>query len=265
MLTSPSRAGPRRALRSSCLIRSCIVAIVCLRFVAIAAPALRADAPTRCMPDRANPGQRASAPPTSGPAELAAQPDGLRGGVEARARTLLAGRPRRRKPSGGPLSRRASPPRAPPSRCEPARPEGISGSPPTWARSPSRSACAQGSSTAKPIKDALETVLRLDPAFHERLGRSRARPLVFQGAGPVRRQQQAIGSAPAQVATYNPNSIISHFFLAETLLDVGRKDEARTELQKVLDAPLDPDWAPEDRRLQASERAKPLAGAIGSR
>ncbi len=37
-----------------------------------------------------------------------------------------------------------------------------------------------------------------------RLRRSRARPLVFQGAGTVRRQQQAIGSAPAQVADLQP-------------------------------------------------------------
>ena len=56
--------------------------------------------------------------------------------------------------------------------------------------------------------------------------------------------------------TYNPNSIISHIFLAETLADMGRKDDARKEAQAALDAPLDPNWAPEDRRFK--EQAKQL-------
>jgi len=47
--------------------------------------------------------------------------------------------------------------------------------------------------------------------------------------------------------TYDPNSTASRFFLAETLIDEGRKPEARAELQKVLDAPPNPNWAPEDK------------------
>src|SRR5207245_1539703 len=49
---------------------------------------------------------------------------------------------------------------------------------------------------------------------------------------------------------YNPNSTSSHFFLAEVLIDAGRKNDARAELQKVLDAPLDPNWTPEDREFK---------------
>ena len=55
--------------------------------------------------------------------------------------------------------------------------------------------------------------------------------------------------------TYNPNSVISHIFLAETLADLGRKDEARKEYQAAIDAPLDPDWAPEDQALQGAGEA----------
>jgi len=55
--------------------------------------------------------------------------------------------------------------------------------------------------------------------------------------------------------TYNPNSTASHFFLADVLIQAGRKDEARAELQKVLDAPLDPEWAPEDRDFKQKARA----------
>ena len=54
--------------------------------------------------------------------------------------------------------------------------------------------------------------------------------------------------------TYNPDSTVSHFFLAELLEDEGRKAEARAEFQKVVDAPLSRDWAPEDQEYK--ERAK---------
>ena len=54
--------------------------------------------------------------------------------------------------------------------------------------------------------------------------------------------------------TYNPQSTASHFFLAELLLDAGRTEEGRAELQKVLDAPLDPAWAPEDREFKEKAR-----------
>jgi hypothetical protein len=45
-------------------------------------------------------------------------------------------------------------------------------------------------------------------------------------------------------------SAITHYFLAELLLDHGRRDEARAELRQVIDAPLDPEWAPEDREFK---------------
>ena len=54
-------------------------------------------------------------------------------------------------------------------------PRATSGWRPTWARSPNRSACATGFGIAAPVKDELETVLKLDPGVHERIGRSCAR------------------------------------------------------------------------------------------
>ena len=54
--------------------------------------------------------------------------------------------------------------------------------------------------------------------------------------------------------TYNSASVISHLFLGDTLADMGRRDEARREYQAAVDAPLDPDWTPEDRRFK--EEAK---------
>jgi tetratricopeptide (TPR) repeat protein len=105
----------------------------------------------------------------------------------------------------------------------------------------------QGVKYRKPIKDEMETVLRLDPGFQDgsadrALGRWYFRvPRLFGG-------NRALAEDHLRASLkYNPQSTASHFFLAELLLDEGRKDEARAELQKVLEAPIDPAWAPEDQ------------------
>ena len=101
------------------------------------------------------------------------------------------------------------------------------------------------------IKDALLAVLKIDPAFQQgsadrALGRWYYKvPGLFGGSN--RRSEEHLRKS----LTYNPNSVISHLFLGETLEDMGRKDEARKEYQAALDAPIDPEWAPEDRRFKA--------------
>ena len=62
-------------------------------------------------------------------------------------------------------SNRAWPPGGQPPPSSRNGPRATSGWPRTWARWPSRSACGRGSSTATPIKESLEKVLALDPAF----------------------------------------------------------------------------------------------------
>ena len=61
---------------------------------------------------------------------------------------------------------------------------------------------------------------------------------------------------------YNPDSTASHYFLAEVLLDEKRPEEARAELQKVIDAPLDPEWTPED--LEFKQKAGRLIRTLKS-
>jgi hypothetical protein len=106
------------------------------------------------------------------------------------------------------------------------------------------------------IKDALLATLKIDAAFLDgsadrALGRWYFKvPGLFGGSN----KQSEIHLRKS--LTYNPNSIISHIFLAETLEDMGRKDEARKEAQAALDAPLDPNWTPEDKRFK--EQAKRL-------
>ena len=105
------------------------------------------------------------------------------------------------------------------------------------------------------IKDELETVLRLDPAYQQgsadrALGRWYFKvPRLFGGSRKLAEEHLRTS------LKYNPNSTVSHFFLAELLLDDGRKAEARMELQRVLDAPLDPDWMPEDREFKEKARS----------
>lgn len=106
------------------------------------------------------------------------------------------------------------------------------------------------------IKDALLMTLKLDPAFLDgsadrALGRWYFKvPGLFGGSN----KQSEVHLRKS--LTYNPNSIISHIFLAETLEDMGRKDEAKKEAQAALDAPVDPNWTPEDKRFK--EQAKRL-------
>jgi tetratricopeptide (TPR) repeat protein len=117
----------------------------------------------------------------------------------------------------------------------------------------------QGIKYRKPIKEALETVLRLDPGFQQgsadrALGRWYFKvPGLFGGSN---KESEAHLRASLR---YNPNSSATHFFLAELLMETGRKDEGRAEAQKVLDAPLDPDWTPEDQEFKV--KARKLLGA----
>jgi len=110
------------------------------------------------------------------------------------------------------------------------------------------------------IKDALLTTLQIDPGYLDgsadrALGRWYFKvPRLF--GGDNKKSEQHLRKS----LTYNPNSVISRVFLAETLADQGRVAEARTEAQSAIDAPLDPDWAPEDRRFK--EEAKRLLARL---
>ncbi len=56
----------------------------------------------------------------------------------------------------------------------------------------------QGIKYRRPVRDALEETLRIDPTFLGGARRSGARPLVLQGPRPLRRQQPEVGRAPPQ-------------------------------------------------------------------
>ena len=111
-----------------------------------------------------------------------------------------------------------------------------------------------------PVKQELETVLKLDPGFMNGsadrvLGRWYFRvPRLFGGSN--KRAEEYLRSS----LKYDENSTISHFFLAEVLIDEDRRQEARAELQKVIEAPLSAEWAPEDKEYK--EKAAVLLARI---
>jgi tetratricopeptide (TPR) repeat protein len=110
------------------------------------------------------------------------------------------------------------------------------------------------------IKDALLTALKIDPAFLDgsadrALGRWYYKvPGLFGGSN--KRSEEHLRKS----LSYNPDSVITHLFLGDTLADMGRKDDARKEYQAAIDAPFDPEWAPEDRRFK--EQAKQLLAKL---
>lgn len=98
----------------------------------------------------------------------------------------------------------------------------------------------------KPIREALETVLRLDPAFmngsaDRALGRYYFKVPSLFGGSKTRAERHLRASL-----AYDPQSTISLYFLAELLLDQKRTAEGRAALQRIIDAPLSAEWATED-------------------
>lgn len=108
----------------------------------------------------------------------------------------------------------------------------------------------------KPIREALERVLAIDPSYlngsaDRALGRWYHKvPGLFGGD-----RKKAETHLRASLSR-DPNSTLSHYFLAELLIDENRRQEARTELETVLSAPINPQWAPEDADYK--ERARNL-------
>ena len=113
----------------------------------------------------------------------------------------------------------------------------------------------QGLRYRGPIRDSLETVLKINPAFQNgsadrALGRWYLKvPALFGGS--KRKSEEHLRKS----LSYNPDNTISHFFLTETLFELDRDAEAGKELEKVVAVPIDPEWAPEDREYKRRAEA----------
>ena len=112
----------------------------------------------------------------------------------------------------------------------------------------------QGIKYRNAIKTALEAALKAQPSYLDgspdrALGRWYYEvPGLF--GGDLKKSEGHLRKA----LTYKADSVLSLLFLAETLLELDRRTEARATLQALLDAPADPDWLPEDTRFKAQAR-----------
>jgi hypothetical protein len=131
-------------------------------------------------------------------------------------------------------------------RLQPSRPEGHFWAAVTMGSLAESFGLRAGLKYRKPIREELETVLRIDPAFMDgsadrALGRYYFKVPSLFGGSNTRADQHLRRSLQ-----YNPQSTVSHYFLAELLIEQKRTAEARAELQRVIDAPFNREWAPED-------------------
>jgi tetratricopeptide (TPR) repeat protein len=85
--------------------------------------------------------------------------------------------------------------------------------------------------------------------------RSRAGRWYFQVpglfGGSKRKSEEHLRAALA----YNPRSIVTRLFLAETLEALDRRNDAIAELRQIESLTPDPDWIPEDTEFKAQARA----------
>jgi len=98
-----------------------------------------------------------------------------------------------------------------------------------------------------PVREALESAIERDPAFARgggycALGKYYgAIPKLF--GGNKRKSEELL----RRCLGHDPQSIVGHYYLAQTLAAMGRTAKARAEFQAAIDAPLDPDYVPEGR------------------
>jgi tetratricopeptide (TPR) repeat protein len=105
------------------------------------------------------------------------------------------------------------------------------------------------------IKDELEKVLAIDSSWQGgsadgALGQWYGTvPRLFGGS--AQKAEQHLRNA----LQHDPNNLSALSFLSEMLLKQGRTAEVRVYLQRVIDAPFDAEWAPEDREFKAKAAA----------
>jgi tetratricopeptide (TPR) repeat protein len=104
------------------------------------------------------------------------------------------------------------------------------------------------------IRRELETVLSIDPGFQQGSADRALGRWYYKVPGLFGGSNEKSEAHLRKSLTHNPDSTASHYFLAETLADEGKKEDARAELQRVLDAPLDPEWTPEDRDFKGKAK-----------
>jgi tetratricopeptide (TPR) repeat protein len=106
------------------------------------------------------------------------------------------------------------------------------------------------------IKRELEKVLMIDPSFQKGSADRALGRWYFKVPGLFGGDNQKSLEHLRRSLTYDPNSAASLSFMADTLRDMGKREEARQALQKVVSMPItDQEWAPETREFQRQAAA----------
>jgi len=106
------------------------------------------------------------------------------------------------------------------------------------------------------IKDALEGVVKIDRSFqrgsaYSALGRwYHMVPGLFGGSEA--RSEEYLRKA----LSYNADSVLAHYYLAQTLFERDKASDGVNELKKAIAATSDPDFEPEEREMKAKAEAE---------
>lgn len=112
-----------------------------------------------------------------------------------------------------------------------------------------------------PVREELETTVRLDPGFDGGSALTVLGDWYLRVPGILGGSKARAEELLRRALSFDPNNVATRYFLAETLLATNRKPEALAELQKALDAPIDPEWGPETREWK--QKARDLLRRLG--
>jgi tetratricopeptide (TPR) repeat protein len=105
------------------------------------------------------------------------------------------------------------------------------------------------------IREELEAVLAMDPAFLQGSADRALGRWYFKVPGLFGGSKQKSEDHLRRALAYNPRSIVTRLFLAETLEALDRQNDAIAELRQIANLTPDPDWIPEDTEFKAQARA----------
>ncbi len=106
------------------------------------------------------------------------------------------------------------------------------------------------------VRKEMETVIRLDPDYEEAgglrtLARVDYRAPFFKGGDKQRSIQSLL-----QVLKRYPQNSLAMLYLADSFMAVGRRQDARQELDRILNLCPDPTYGPEQEDNQAEARER---------
>jgi tetratricopeptide (TPR) repeat protein len=110
------------------------------------------------------------------------------------------------------------------------------------------------------IKDELERVLVIDPTWQGGSADAALGQWYFEVPRLLGGSRAKAEEYLRRALMYDPDSRVALSYLAEVLVRAGRREEARALLKRVLAAPVDNEWMPEDNdfKKKAAARLKSL-------